>query len=201
MEFIWDLFCDFFPYKSQNRQRRQAMPSWFKLGSIWKPSTRPNSGSFPPAVHHFPLQYTKYSCGKMASAGEKSLAVGHIPGFQIDPNKKRGQSPLFLLNCSLDLLLDLGSLAGAVAQVVQLCPTDLMGGRKVNGAYPCRYVPFFNPTCGYTPLALPLGELSPKVTDTEIQSKSFLKILGSIWKPSTRPNSGSFPPAVHHFPL
>jgi len=22
----------------------------------------------------------------MASAGEKSLAVGHIPGFQIDPN-------------------------------------------------------------------------------------------------------------------
>ena len=23
----------------------------------------------------------------MASAGEKSLAVGHIPGFQIDPNK------------------------------------------------------------------------------------------------------------------
>ena len=31
MEFIWDLFCDFFPYKSQNRQRRQAMPSWLKL--------------------------------------------------------------------------------------------------------------------------------------------------------------------------
>ena len=23
----------------------------------------------------------------MASAGEKSLAVGHIPGFQIDPNQ------------------------------------------------------------------------------------------------------------------
>ena len=23
----------------------------------------------------------------MASTGEKSLAVGHIPGFQIDPNK------------------------------------------------------------------------------------------------------------------
>ena len=23
----------------------------------------------------------------MASSGEKSLAVGHIPGFQIDPNK------------------------------------------------------------------------------------------------------------------
>jgi hypothetical protein len=31
------------------------------------------------------LQYTKYSCGKMASSGEKSLAVGHISGFQIDP--------------------------------------------------------------------------------------------------------------------
>ena len=27
------------------------------------------------------------------------------------------------------------------------------------------------------PLALPLGELSPKVTDTEIQLKPFLKIL------------------------
>ena len=24
----------------------------------------------------------------MASAGEKSLAVGHIPGFQIDPNSE-----------------------------------------------------------------------------------------------------------------
>ena len=24
----------------------------------------------------------------MASAGEKSLAVGHIPGFQIDPNQE-----------------------------------------------------------------------------------------------------------------
>ena len=31
MEFIWDLFCDFFPYKSQNRQRLKAMPSWLKL--------------------------------------------------------------------------------------------------------------------------------------------------------------------------
>ena len=30
MKFIWDLFCDFFPYKSQNRQRHQAMPSWLK---------------------------------------------------------------------------------------------------------------------------------------------------------------------------
>ena len=50
-----------------------------------KTVNRPNSGSFPSAVHHFPLQYTKYSRGKMASSGEKSLAVGHIPGFQIDP--------------------------------------------------------------------------------------------------------------------
>ena len=85
MKFIWDLFCDFFPYKSQNWQRHQAMPSWLKLGSIWKPLTRPNSGSFPPAVHHFPLQYTKYSCERVASSGGKSLAVGHISGFQIDP--------------------------------------------------------------------------------------------------------------------
>ena len=28
----------------------------------------------------------------MASAGEKSLAVGHIPGFQIDPKKRKRQS-------------------------------------------------------------------------------------------------------------
>ena len=33
----------------------------------------------------FSLQYTKYSCEKMASSGGKSLAVGHISGFQIDP--------------------------------------------------------------------------------------------------------------------
>ena len=55
------------------------------LGSIWKPSTRPNSGSFPPAGHHFFLQYPEYSCKKMASSGEKSLAASHISGFQIDP--------------------------------------------------------------------------------------------------------------------
>ena len=59
-------------------------------------------------------------------------------------------------------------------------PDGFDGGRKVNGAYPCRYAPFFNPTCGHNPLALPLGELSPKVTDTEIQLKYFLKILGPI---------------------
>ena len=57
------------------------------LGPIWKPSTCPNSGSFPPAVRHFSLQYTKYSCGKMTSSDEKSLAVGHISGFQIDPKE------------------------------------------------------------------------------------------------------------------
>jgi len=39
-------------------------------------------------VRHFSLQYTKYSREKMASSGEKSLAVGHISGFQIDPNQK-----------------------------------------------------------------------------------------------------------------
>ena len=46
----------------------------------------PKQRVFPPAVRHFSLQYTKYSCGKMTSSDEKSLAVGHIPGFQIDPN-------------------------------------------------------------------------------------------------------------------
>ena len=44
-----------------------------------------------------------------------------------------------------------------------------MGGRKtVNGAYQHRYAPFHMPTCyvtGYRPLALPLGELSPQVTE------------------------------------
>ena len=33
----------------------------------------------------------------------------------------------------------------------------------MNGAYRCRYAPFLVPKC-VTPLALPLGELSPKVT-------------------------------------
>ena len=35
----------------------------------------------------FFLQYTKYSCEKMALSDEKSLAVGHISDFQIDPNE------------------------------------------------------------------------------------------------------------------
>ena len=43
-----------------------------------------------------------------------------------------------------------------------------MGNRKiVNGAYRCRYAPFFVYLTGegYKPLALPLGELSPQVTE------------------------------------
>ena len=51
----------------------------------------PKQRVFPPAVHHFPLQYTKYSRGKMASSGEKSLAVGHIADFQIDPSWNSAQ--------------------------------------------------------------------------------------------------------------
>jgi len=38
------------------------------------------------------LQYTKYFCGKMASSDEKSLAVGHIYGFQIDPKETLNKS-------------------------------------------------------------------------------------------------------------
>ena len=38
------------------------------------------------------LQYTKYFCGKMASSDEKSLAVGHISGFQIDPKETLNKS-------------------------------------------------------------------------------------------------------------
>ena len=45
----------------------------------------------------------------------------------------------------------------------------LIGGRKtVHGAYRYRYAPFLMPACyitGYRPLALPLGELSPQVTE------------------------------------
>ena len=33
----------------------------------------------------FPLQYTKYSCGKTACPARKILAVGHAPSFQIHP--------------------------------------------------------------------------------------------------------------------
>ena len=54
----------------------------------------------------------------MASAGEKSLAVGHIPGFQIDPNEnlwffrfccffvkmKKRRKPLILLGFPAELL-------------------------------------------------------------------------------------------------
>ena len=39
--------------------------------------------------------------------------------------KKEGKSPLFLLSCVLDSLLDLCGLAEALAQVVQLCTTNL----------------------------------------------------------------------------
>ena len=35
------------------------------------------------------MQYAEYSCKKMASSGGKSLAVGHISGFQIDPNTQQ----------------------------------------------------------------------------------------------------------------
>ena len=52
----------------------------------------PKQRVFLPAVHHFSLQYTKYSREKMAPSREKSLAVGHISGFQIDPNKKAAES-------------------------------------------------------------------------------------------------------------
>ena len=38
-------------------------------------------------MHHFSLQYTKYSREKMASSDGKSLAVGHIPGFWLDPSR------------------------------------------------------------------------------------------------------------------
>ena len=48
-----------------------------------------------------------------------------------------------------------------------------MGGRKtVNGAYRYRYAPFLMPTyyvMGCRPLALPLGELSPQVTERALQ--------------------------------
>ena len=48
-----------------------------------------------------------------------------------------------------------------------------MVGRKTgNGAYRYRYAPFLMPTyyvTGYSPLALPLGELSPQVTERALQ--------------------------------
>ncbi len=56
----------------------------------------------------------------------------------------------------------------------------------MNGAYRYRYTPFLNPKYVH-PLALPLGELSPKVTDTELQLKSFLKILIEVQYDTPRP--------------
>ena len=59
------------------------------FGPNWKLSTRPNSGSFPVSPHHFSLKYIQYSCEKMVCATRKSLAVGHISRFQIDPFQKK----------------------------------------------------------------------------------------------------------------
>ena len=78
-------------FPAENRVPTGMQNSPESLGSIWKPSTRPNSGSFPPAGHHFFLQYAEYSCKKMASSGGKSIAVGHISGFQIDPKSASSQ--------------------------------------------------------------------------------------------------------------
>ena len=39
-----------------------------------------------PLPHHFPLKYSKYSCGKMACPGQKFLAAGHFASFQIHPD-------------------------------------------------------------------------------------------------------------------
>ena len=53
-------------------------------------------------------------------------------------------------------------------------PPAWMGVHKtVNGAYRYRYAPFLMPTyyaAGRSPLALPLGELSPQVTERGLQS-------------------------------
>ena len=58
-----------------------------------------------------------------------------------------------------------------------------MGVHKtVNGAYRYRYAPFFTSTyyvMGYSPLALPLGELSPQVTERALQPFSNDKI--NLW--------------------
>ena len=55
-----------------------------------------------------------------------------------------------------------------------------MGVHKtVNGAYRYRYAPFLISTyyvMGYSPLALPLGELSPQVTERALQPLSNDKI-------------------------
>ena len=54
-----------------------------------------------------------------------------------------------------------------------------MGNRKIaNGAYRCRYAPIFVYLTGegYNPLALPLGELSPQVTERVLQPFSNDKI-------------------------
>ena len=60
-----------------------------------------------------------------------------------------------------------------------------MGGRKtVNGAYRYRYAPFLMPTyyaAGRSPLALPLGELSPQVTERVLPfALSVLAALGHL---------------------
>ena len=55
------------------------------LKTVYTPKQRVFSNCWTP----FFLQYAEYSCKKMASSAGKSLAVGHISGFQIDPNFKK----------------------------------------------------------------------------------------------------------------
>ena len=56
---------------------------------------------------------------------------------------------------------------------LQRTSCHLMDDRKiVNGAYRHRYAPFLIHITGYNPLALPLGELSPQVTERALRLPS-----------------------------
>ena len=55
------------------------------MGAQLKSADTSSAGPFRAAPRHFPLKYTKYSCGKIACAARKFLAADRIAGFQMHP--------------------------------------------------------------------------------------------------------------------
>lgn len=60
----------------------------FGLRCIRKLPTHPDGGPFRAVLRRFPLQYTKYSCGKTTCPTQKFLTAGHIASFQIHPGRQ-----------------------------------------------------------------------------------------------------------------
>ena len=75
---------------SAKRRKRGALPFRVYLKTVNTPKQRVFSTCWAP----FFLAIRRVFLQKMASSGGKSLAVGHISGFQIDPSKSATIYPL-----------------------------------------------------------------------------------------------------------